>query len=189
MRTRSPTQLDAGLMPVGYSCQVMHRQKWFQVAVLASSLAIIVAARGEDWPQWRGPNRDGAWVEAGVSESFPAGGLPVTWRAAVGQGWSSPVVAQGRAYVTDVQLTGRAARERVLCFDAASGKAIWVHEYAVNYPDWALNPEAGGGPRATPIARDRRLFALGAMGDLICLDAVSGTVIWEKSLAKEYQVM
>jgi outer membrane protein assembly factor BamB len=120
-------------------------------------------------------------------ESFPPGGLKVAWRATVGRGWSSPVVAQGRAYVTDVELKPPTASERVLCFDQVNGQPLWSHQYAVNYPDWAFSPDAGG-PRATPIVRDGKLYTLGALGHLFCLDAASGFVVWEKSLAKEYGV-
>jgi outer membrane protein assembly factor BamB len=152
------------------------------------TLLPAIAASADDWPQWRGPDRDGVWHEtAGVMQVFPAGGLKVVWRARVGSGWSSPIVARGRVYVTDVQIVDRVASERVLCFDQASGKPLWTHRYAAGYPDWALTPE-GGGPRATPIVKEGKVYTLGAMGRLVCLDAVKGDVVWEKDLAKEYQV-
>ena len=159
------------------------------VMTAAVALLLLQAAslRAGDWPQWRGPNRDGVWNETGLMESFPSDGLKISWRVPVGRGWSSPVVAQGRVYVTDAQVARPTAKERVLCFDEATGKLRWSHPYAVDYPDWAFDPN-GGGPRATPIIRDGKLFTLGALGDLFCLDAVKGDVIWEKSLAKEYGV-
>ncbi|MEK7677560.1 MAG: PQQ-binding-like beta-propeller repeat protein [Verrucomicrobiota bacterium] len=150
-------------------------------------MLLPIAVQAGDWPQWRGPNRDGAWNETGIMESFPPGGLKISWRAPVGRGWSSPVVAQGRVYITDVELVGPTARERVLCFAEATGKLLWSHRYAVDYPDWAFDPNAGG-PRATPIIRDGKLFTLGALDHLFCLDAVRGEVVWQKNLAKEYQV-
>ena len=153
-------------------------------AVLLTQTALV---RAEDWPQWRGPNRDGAWRETGIVESFPPGGLKFSWRTPVGRGWSSPVVAQGRVFVTDVQAAGSNVTERVLCFDEATGKLLWSHRYAVDYPDWALEPNAGG-PRATPIVRDGKLFTLGALGHLFCLDAAKGSVLWARNLAKEYGV-
>jgi len=157
--------------------------------VFATCIALLLAGaavvRAEDWPQWRGPNRDGVWNETGIVESFPPGGLKISWRVAVGRGWSSPVVAEGRVYVTDVELAPPMAKERVLCFDEANGKLLWSHKYPATYPDWALDPNAGG-PRATPIIRDGKLFTLGALGHLFCLDAAKGEVVWEKSLAKEY---
>jgi outer membrane protein assembly factor BamB len=96
-------------------------------------------------------------------------------------------VCNGLVYVTDVQAVRPAARERVLCFDETTGKLRWTYEYSVAYPDWAFEPNAGG-PRATPIIRDGRLFTLGALGDLFCFDASRGRVVWRKSLAKNYQV-
>src|SRR5262245_60669124 len=92
---------------------------------------LSLAGRCGDWPQWRGPNRDGVWEETGVLEKFPSAGVSVVWRVPVGRGWSSPVVAQGRVFVTDVQLARPAAEERVLCLDEASGKVLWTHAYAV----------------------------------------------------------
>ena len=120
-------------------------------------------------------------------QSFPPGGLKISWRMPVGPGWSSPIVAQGRVYVTDVQIERRTATERVLCFDESNGKLLWSHEYPVDYPEWAFSPDVGG-PRATPITRDGKVFTLGALGDLLCLDAVKGVALWEKKLAKDYQV-
>jgi hypothetical protein len=161
---------------------------WMGLAALSFLLLPgLATVQAEDWPQWRGPNRDGVWNEAGILESFPPGGLSISWRVPVGRGWSSPVVAQGRVYVTDVQLARPAARERVLCFEEATGKLLWSHTYAVDYPGWAFEPN-GGGPRATPIVREGRLFTLGALGHLFCLEAVKGAVVWEKNLAREYQV-
>ena len=165
----------------------MNRRKFFQMAVLGLSLWLPVAVRAADWPQWRGPNRDGVWNETDIMELFPPGGLKISWRVPVGPGWSSPVVAQGRVYVTDVELVRPTARERVLCFDEASGELLWNYKYAVNYPDWAFEPNAGG-PRSTPIIRDGKLFTLGSLGHLFCLDAAKGEVVWEKSLAKAYGV-
>jgi len=153
----------------------------------ALSLLLPLAVPAADWPQFRGPNRDGAWNETGILQTFPAQGLKISWRAPVGRGWSSPVVARGKVYVTDVQLTPPTAKERVLCFDEANGKLLWTHQYAVDYPEWAFDPNAGG-PRATPIARDGSLFTLGALGHLFCLNAAKGVVVWEKNLAKEYGV-
>jgi outer membrane protein assembly factor BamB len=166
----------------------MNRRNAFPMAAAVGlSLWLPVAARADDWPQWRGPNRDGVWNETGIVESFPTNGLKISWRVPVGRGWSSPIVANGRVYVTDVQAERPTAKERVLCFDAAKGRLLWTHQYVVAYPEWAFEPNAGG-PRATPIIRNGRLFTLGALGHLFCLDAIKGAVIWEKNLAKDYGV-
>src|SRR5438132_9132207 len=103
-------------------------------------LFLPVAIRAEDWPQWRGPNRDAVWGETGILESFPADGLKIRWRTPVGPGWSSPVVAKGKVYVTDSHLMRPQAKERVLCFEEANGKPFWSYSYEVTYPDWAFDP-------------------------------------------------
>ena len=81
-------------------------------ALLVVLVVNVVSVRASDWPQFRGPDRDGVWKETGIMQSFPAGGLKVSWRMPVGPGWSSPVVAQGRVYVTDPETF------RVLVFSA-----------------------------------------------------------------------
>src|SRR5260221_422631 len=152
----------------------MNQRKSFSTAVaLGLSVLLCFTARADDWPQWRGPNRDGAWNETGIMKTFPPGGLKISWRTTVGAGWSSPIVSRGRVYVTDVELARPTATERVLCFDEASGKQLWTHKYVAPYPEWAFEPNAGG-PRSTPIIRDGKLFTLGCMGQLFCLDAAKG---------------
>ena len=159
------------------------------VIVVSLLLLLAVAApRADDWPQWRGPNRDGVWRETGILESFPPGGLTVRWRAPVGPGFSSPVVAHGRVYLIHSELMRPDAKERVQCFDAASGTVLWTYSYDVSYPDWAFTPEPGMGPAATPIVWDNKLYTLGDKSDLICFDALNGEVLWRRNLETEYGV-
>jgi len=158
----------------------------------AAALALVwtssFAVRAEDWPQWRGPNRDGACSETGLLETFPAGGLKVLWRAPVGWGFSSPVVAQGRAFLHDSELVKPTAKERLHCFDAATGKVLWMHSQDVVYEDWAFDPTQQVGPVATPIVQDGRVYTVGRVGHLFCLDARTGTVLWRRNLDTEYRV-
>ncbi|HLN32905.1 MAG TPA: PQQ-binding-like beta-propeller repeat protein [Gemmataceae bacterium] len=149
-------------------------------------LILAVAVHAEDWPQWRGPNRDGVWSESGILQTFPPHGLKIRWRAAVGIGFSSPVVAGGRVFVTDSELAKPKARERVHAFDAATGKPLWSYTYDVNYPDIAFDEKYLRGPIATPVAADGRIYTLGASGNVFCLEAVKGSVLWRKDLLKEY---
>jgi len=148
----------------------------------------ILAARtsADDWPQFRGTNRDAVWNEAGIMQTFPAEGLKVTWRAAVGHGLATPVIAQGRVYLTDSELKKPDARENVRCLDEKTGQPVWTFSYDVTYPDWAFDPKSLTGPNSTPIVRDGKIYAVGQMGDLLCLDAVKGTVLWRKNLMAEY---
>ena len=155
------------------------------VVVLCGARAIQAA----DWPQWRGPNRDGVWNETGILRTFPAEGLKIRWRAPVGPGWSSPVVVRGRVYLTDMVLAKPRAWERLQCFKESTGKPLWNRAYELAYPDWAFIPEHGGGPAATPIVEDGRVYWLGRSGQVDCLDARNGKVIWEIELKYEIAVL
>lgn len=150
------------------------------------AVCLPTALHAEDWPQWRGPNRDATWHETRLLQSFPPGGPKVLWRATVGVGFSSPCVAQGRVYVTDSQVTRTTSRENVHCLDAATGRPIWTHTYDVVYPEWGANPDHPFGPTATPVIKDGKVYALGRMSNLLCLDAVTGRVLWHNDLRKQY---
>ena len=156
-----------------------------QISALA---AVLVTSQAEDWPQWRGPNRDGVWNETGILQTFPADGLKIRWRQPVSWGHSSPVVADGRVFVSDADLAKPPGRERIHCFEETTGKRLWSYSYDVKYPDWAFTPGQAGGPCATPIVEAGKVYMIGANGQAHCLDAQKGTVIWKKDLAREYGV-
>jgi outer membrane protein assembly factor BamB len=163
----------------------------FFQTIVAPALGFLVLAPGAfaiDWPQFRGPNRDGHWNETGILEKFPPNGLKIRWRHPVGGGFSSPVVAQGKAIVFDVELTKPSSRERLHCFDQKTGKVLWVFGYEEHYGEWTFVPERGAGPTATPIVEQGRIYTVGANGWVHCLDVEIGKVIWEKNLWKEYEV-
>ena len=150
------------------------------------ALCLAAALHAEDWPQWRGFHRDGVWHETGILQSFPPEGLKILWRVPVGVGFSSPVVAQGKVYVTDSHVTRTNARENVRCLDAVTGEAIWTHTYDVGYPEWGANPDHPFGPHATPVVADGKVYTLGRMSDLLCLDAATGRLLWRHELPKEF---
>ena len=145
-------------------------------------IATTVVALADDWPQWRGPQRDGEWRETGIVSRFSSDQLPLRWRVPVGSGYSGPTVAKGRVYVTDRLLDPQ--RERVLCFDMETGKELWKLTYDCVYK--GIGYQAG--PRASVSIEDGRAYALGAMGHFHCLDAVRGTVIWKKDLNAEFSI-
>ena len=164
------------------------------VVALAIFLTVpALTARGDDWPQWMGPKRDGVWRETRLVKAIPPAGLPVKWRAEVKGGYSGPAVADGRVYLMDYERregdvanapTDRntlAGRERVLCLDAASGKLLWKYDYDCPY---AISYASG--PRCTPTVADDKVYTLGAEGNLLCLDAATGRVIWSKDFKKDY---
>jgi outer membrane protein assembly factor BamB len=153
---------------------------------LSLFLALVVSQTitADDWPQWGGPRRDLVWREAGIVDTLPAadsstGMLPRVWTAKIGAGYAGPAVANGRVFVAD--RIADQNLERVLCFDAETGDEIWTHPYEARYTiSYPL------GPRATPTVDGDRVFSLGAMGHLFCLDAATGNVIWQKNLPKDF---
>src|SRR5262245_61429856 len=159
------------MQPAGYQGQFMSNH--LEQITLTLFLLSGIAGRADDWPQWRGPNRDGVWSETGILKSFPQKGLKIKWRAAVGPGWSSPVVAHGRGYVTDAELMRPKAKERIHCLDAATGKALWSYAYDAGYPDSAFSQGPGRGPTATPLVHGQKVYTVGRV-DLYCFDAVKG---------------
>lgn len=163
-------------------------------AALLALVGLGSALRADDWPQWRGLNRDGVWNERGILEKIPAEGLKVRWRVPVGPGFSSPVIAQGRVFVIDCELGPKElqkAKERVHCIDESTGKPLWTHAYDVNYPSWAWPPDCipGQGPTSTPIVQGGRVYSVGALGHLVCLDAFTGKRLWVRTLAQDYGVV
>lgn len=153
-------------------------------------MALGCTTRAEDWPQWRGMNRDGIWRETGITKKFPTGGLPVRWRAPVGYGFSSPVIAKGRVYVTDSLVDRPRVRGRILCFEETTGKLLWTFSRGrTNYPAWAFVPGQEPSPNGTPVVQDGKIFTTGPQAHtLYCLEADSGKLIWEKNLAHDYQI-
>src|SRR5688572_21219006 len=136
-----------------------------RVALVVCSAAIVLALSDvvsnltlDDWPQWRGPNRDGRSAETGLLKTWPAGGPPLAWRATgAGEGFSSLAVSNGRIYT----LGAREGTEYVLAFDAASGKRLWEVANGQRFDN-----NRGSGPRATPTVEGDKVYAFGASGDL-----------------------
>ncbi len=162
--------------------------KTLVAGALVLSLLLPLVLRAEDWPQWRGPNRDGVCGEVGLLQSFPADGLKVRWRAPVGWGFASPVVAQGRVFLHDSDLSDYPGKERLHCWDETTGKADWTHIYEVAYEDWAFEPTQEIGPVATPIVHNGKIYCLGRLNNLFCMDVRNGDVLWKRDLVKDYEV-
>jgi outer membrane protein assembly factor BamB len=171
---------------------VRHDQEFMLnlIAVIFSLFALALASQAEDWPQWRGSSRDGVWRETGIQKKFPAEGLPVQWRAQVGYGFSSPVIAKGRVYVTDSLLDRPKVRGRVLCFEETTGKLVWSFSRGkTNYPAWAFVPGQEPSPNGTPVVQNGKVYATGPQShDLYCLEAASGKLVWERDLERDYQI-
>src|SRR2546426_7225955 len=141
-----------------------------------------------DWPQWRGPNRDAVWTESGIVEKLPHSGLKVLWRAPIAMGFSSPVIAAEKGYLSDTELKKPIVRQRVHCLEADSGKVRWTYSYEMPAPDWFFMEEQARGPGATPVVRQGKVYALDLFGILVCLDTRHGNVVWKKNLKEEFQM-
>lgn len=150
-------------------------------------LLAIVLVRGalwaDDWPQWRGPNRDGVWHETGLIDTFSAPKIPLRWKAPIGAGYTGPTVANGRVFVSD-RITEPEEQERVHCFKAATGAPLWTHAYDCKYEGFSFR----AGPRASITIDEQRAYALGAMGHCHCLEAATGKVVWSRDLNAEYAI-
>jgi outer membrane protein assembly factor BamB len=133
--------------------------------------------RAEDWPQWRGPQRNGVSLEKGWLETWPASGAKIAWKAQVGLGFSSFVVAQGRAFT----LGHAEGRDTVWCFEATTGKVIWKHSYPAELGDKFYE----GGTTGTPTVSGDQVYTLSRWGDLFCFEAATGKIVWSKNVHTE----
>jgi outer membrane protein assembly factor BamB len=163
----------------------MKRRTRLMISVTALVAVYAISGRGfgEDWPQWRGPGRDGVWRERGIVAKFRGPELKAKWRVPISSGYCGPTVAGGRVYVMDLQREPATA-ERILCFDEATGKALW----SIVYPCPYGRVQYPAGPRASVTIDGGKAFALGATGIVHVLDAASGTILWKKDLDAEYRI-
>jgi outer membrane protein assembly factor BamB len=134
-------------------------------------MIVALALAGEDWPQFLGPARSGVYIGGDIALTWPAGGPPTVWKRDVGQGFSAPVVAQGRLI-----LFHRAGNhETVEAMDAKTGRKIWATDSATNYRDDFGFDE---GPRAAPVIASGKVYTFSAEGVLQALDFATGRKLW-----------
>lgn len=155
------------------------RHAWVPTAGLLAAF-LIAPARGGDWPQVLGPNRNGiATADERLADTWPADGPPVEWRRDVGAGYASVAVAAGRA----VLFSRVGDRELVEGIDAATGKTLWSDGHPTTFV-----PQVGGGngPLCTPVIHGGRVIVFGAQGVLACLDVASGKRLWQRDTHREF---
>src|SRR5262245_8410995 len=148
--------------------------------LLAASVARVTTA--QDWPQWRGPKRDGVAAKFPEPKRWPAKLVPV-WKIPMGAGHASPVVADKRVYT----LARDGEDEVVACHNFETGRPQWRDRYPVAY---TMNHAAithGKGPKSTPVVSDGKLYTLGITGILSCYEAKDGTLRWRKDFAKQFK--
>ena len=146
------------------------------ILIVLLSTALAANAAG-DWPQWRGPARDGHAATSSLS-SLPKE-LKSVWKIAVGGGHSSPIVVGNKVIYLDENGT----REVAHALDAATGKELWQVDYAARFQD-----EWGAGPRATPFVDGDRLYVQSCNGEFRCLSLADGKTIWQSNFEKDFGV-
>jgi outer membrane protein assembly factor BamB len=146
--------------------------------LLLSVASVAVGQSNANWPQWRGPNRDGISKETGLLKQWPAEGPALVWKTTgAGRGYSSFSIANGRMFTMGV----RGDREFVVAFDVATGKEAWATPHG-----GVFRNDRGDGPRGTPTIDGDRIYALGGNGDLSAIDAKTGKLIWSKNVLTEF---
>jgi outer membrane protein assembly factor BamB len=141
-------------------------------------LVLTICASGADWPQWRGPNRDGISSETGLLAAWPSGGPRVAWKTnGLGQGYSSLAIVNGKIY-TQGQRDGQ---EWVFAYDVKTGKKLWETSTSRAYRN-----DRGDGPRGTPTLDGDRLYAMTGDGVVVCLETATGKTVWSQNVAQKY---
>ena len=129
------------------------------------------------WTDFRGPARDGHYRQQPIRTDWPSSGLTPVWKQPAGGGYASFVAAEGRAFTIEQ----RGDHEVVAAYDVASGRELWTHESRGAFKEMM----GGDGPRATPTWHDGRIYALGAAGELRCLDDTTGRLLWRTTILED----
>jgi outer membrane protein assembly factor BamB len=162
------------------------KERFFNFALVITALLLIgwnfnsgnpPASAPDDWPQWRGPNRDGISSETGLLKSWPKEGPKILWRVPSGEGYAGIVIAKGRGYT----MAGQSGSEFIICFDPTNGKEIWRTK-----SDGMFYNDQGNGPRSTPIVEGELVYGLSGNGKLHALNTKDGKSVWMHDLRAEY---
>ncbi|HET6573353.1 MAG TPA: PQQ-binding-like beta-propeller repeat protein [Fimbriiglobus sp.] len=160
-------------------------------ALLLLAAGFAATAAAADWPQWSGPHRDGKSADTGLLKEWPKDGPRLLWKIdTLGGGYSAPAVVGDRIYVLGGDSATAIAKEYLICLNVADGKEVWrttlnddpkgPKSLGQNFATW------GGGPRSTPAVDSELVYALGATGDLVCVNRKDGKVVWKKNLVSDF---
>ena len=150
------------------------------LAILLLLALTGTALRASDWPQLLGPTRDAVYAGPPLAEKWPADGPRVVWKLELGEGYSSPVGAEGRliqCHRLDDQL-------HVECLDPATGTRHWTFKHDMKFRDGAFFDH---GPRPTPAIRDGKVYVHNTDGYLVCLDLKTGAKVWSRQAKAEFK--
>lgn len=145
-----------------------------RMAILVVLTALATSAAAEDWPQWRGPNRDGAVASFEAPTSWPAA-LTELWKVDVGLGYATPLLVGDRIYM----FTRQGEDEVMMALDPGSGEVIWRTTYPAPFEMNSATSRHGPGPKSTPAFAEGRLFTLGMSGLVTAFDAETGRQLWQ----------
>src|SRR5262245_63538712 len=156
---------------------------WFSVqasseTVNHSAPPNTVPSGPSDWPQWRGPERNGVSKDTGLIKQWPSSGPQRAWSIqSLGEGYGSLPIKGDRIFVQG----SRWGASVVFCLNRADGKTVWTAALGAK-----LNKDVGNGPRSTPTVDNDRVYALTENGDLACLNAHNGVPVWRKNILREF---
>jgi hypothetical protein len=149
------------------------------VANVCAVAVLAAQAPSTDWPQWRGPDRNGISRDMGLLREWPRSGPSLTWSASqLGAGYGSVAVAGDRVFVQGMK---EKRQSMITALDRATGKAVW----SVALGSSGEN-DRGSGPRGTPTVDGDRVYALSENGDLVCLMVADGKVVWRRNVLREF---
>ena len=151
---------------------------WAAAMVLVAGAALSAA----DWPEWRGPERDGHSTETNLPERWSPAGENLAWRVPLG-GRSAPVAMGNRLCMQNTAGDAAATQERVMCLDVATGKPIWERRFSVYLSDVPQHRAAWASPALDPETGNIYAFTVGA--ELLAL-APDGKTLWSRSMVDEY---
>ena len=156
-------------------------RKHFGVLALVGGLIAGWSLWAEDWPQWRGPNRDGQ-IRITEPKTWPEK-LTTRWKITVGEGYASPLLAGGRI----LQFARQGDDEVAMAIDPANGKILWRQSYPAPFEPVQSAARHGKGAKSTPLYYDGKLYTFGISGILSCFDAATGKPEWRKEYSKDFK--
>jgi len=154
---------------------------WTGALLSAQPTPLPEGAVTENWPHFLGPHFNATTREGPLLEAWPATGLAIVWEAERGDGYSCPILADGRLF----NFHRLGSNETVECREPETGRIVWSYSYAVEYQD---RYGFSDGPRSSPVVDDGRVYVAGVTARLHCLTADKGELVWQRDLVKDYAV-